>query len=337
MSTPSSSSSSLPPSILKKSKSIPPIKTPTTSQTAEAHLLESQLPLPPKKERKPKRSRPDSAAPSASSSKRPKKEDVPELPFVEGKKAEKKRLRAEAQALRPAPPVEENKAEPVKPLVWDTEKNGRNPYEDERLGDAAKKGESRSSSALLLPGAQAHLLPLFSPPFFVVRLPPPLAAIAYSQTIQNTYLKFQKARQNFLLRHIYNENEIPEEYLPLVLAYLKTVKGGSRDSLIASANLILNPPPAPTPAAPTTAVNDAEPTPVADASAVVEPEVVEEEEEETEEEKEVKRSRAKALLEILGETVESAGEKKKKGKKEKKSKKEVEEAEAEAEEVVVEE
>lgn len=60
---------------------------------------------------------------------------------MEGKKAEKKRLRMEAQAARPPlPPVEDA----VKPLVWDTEKNGRNPYEDERLSDAAKKGELTS-------------------------------------------------------------------------------------------------------------------------------------------------------------------------------------------------
>ena len=67
-----------------------------------------------------------------------KQSDVPDLPYVEGKKAEKKRVRAEAQAARPKEPTPE--AQPKKVAVWDEEKNGQNPYEDGELSDAAKKG-----------------------------------------------------------------------------------------------------------------------------------------------------------------------------------------------------
>ena len=135
---------SAPASILKKSKSssssLEPTKTPSTSQQAEAARLEASLPAPPKKERKPKRPRGADDPTKPASTKRAKKAEVPELPYVEGKKAEKKRVRAEAQAARPKEP--EPEAAEVKQVVgWNEDKNGQNPYEDESLSDAAKKGQ----------------------------------------------------------------------------------------------------------------------------------------------------------------------------------------------------
>lgn len=41
--------------------------------------------------------------------------------------------------------------------------------------------------------------------------------------------KFSKARQNWLVRHIWYEDAVPEQYVPLVLHYLESVKGGSRE------------------------------------------------------------------------------------------------------------
>ena len=212
-----------PVSILKKSSKSssssasalnPPTKTPSSSLTAEARLLESQLPLPPKKERKPKRPRvevTDSTGAAKPSSKRAKKDEVEDLPVVEGKKAEKKRLRAEAQAAGPPlPPVEKT------PLVWDTEKNGRNPYEDERLSEAAKKGMFYELNLLPKSSSSPSSFPSLPSSSFCSYLSTPsrlAVAIGYSQTIQNPYLKFQKARQNFLLRHIYNENEVRSSIL----------------------------------------------------------------------------------------------------------------------------
>lgn len=41
--------------------------------------------------------------------------------------------------------------------------------------------------------------------------------------------KFSKARQNWLVRHIWYEDAVPEQYVPLVVHYSEGIKGGSRD------------------------------------------------------------------------------------------------------------
>ncbi|KAK8858729.1 hypothetical protein IAR55_002958 [Kwoniella newhampshirensis] len=47
--------------------------------------------------------------------------------------------------------------------------------------------------------------------------------------------KFSKAKQNWLMRNIFNVTEVPETYVDLVLGYLKTTQGHSRAALIESA------------------------------------------------------------------------------------------------------
>jgi len=57
--------------------------------------------------------------------------------------------------------------------------------------------------------------------------------------------KFSKARQNWLTRHIWYEDAVPDGYVDLVITYLKSVQGGARDAIIKGCQIILNPlPPA---------------------------------------------------------------------------------------------
>ncbi|KAG9317273.1 hypothetical protein JVU11DRAFT_1468 [Chiua virens] len=44
--------------------------------------------------------------------------------------------------------------------------------------------------------------------------------------------KFNKARQNWLLRNIWSEQAIPESYVGLVIDYLAGIKGGAREQLV---------------------------------------------------------------------------------------------------------
>ncbi|KAF9057291.1 hypothetical protein BJ165DRAFT_1419601 [Panaeolus papilionaceus] len=53
--------------------------------------------------------------------------------------------------------------------------------------------------------------------------------------------KFNKARQNWLIRNIWSPENIPELYMPLVCKYLSEVQGGSREKLKASCLSVLNP------------------------------------------------------------------------------------------------
>ncbi|WWC70947.1 uncharacterized protein I206_104899 [Kwoniella pini CBS 10737] len=53
--------------------------------------------------------------------------------------------------------------------------------------------------------------------------------------------KFNKAKQNWLIRNIFSNEEIPIKYLDIVLSYLKTVQGLSRNNLIESAKKIITP------------------------------------------------------------------------------------------------
>ncbi|WWC62782.1 uncharacterized protein I303_105379 [Kwoniella dejecticola CBS 10117] len=54
--------------------------------------------------------------------------------------------------------------------------------------------------------------------------------------------KFNKAKQNWLIRNVFSNEEIPEKYLEIVLSYLKTTQGSSRINLMESAKKIINPP-----------------------------------------------------------------------------------------------
>ncbi|KAF9511082.1 hypothetical protein BS47DRAFT_1347096 [Hydnum rufescens UP504] len=55
--------------------------------------------------------------------------------------------------------------------------------------------------------------------------------------------KFSKARQNWLTRHIWYEDAVPEKYIGVVIHYLKSVQGGARDAIIKGCQILLDPHP----------------------------------------------------------------------------------------------
>ncbi|KAJ8518345.1 hypothetical protein ONZ45_g4566 [Pleurotus djamor] len=62
---------------------------------------------------------------------------------------------------------------------------------------------------------------------------------AFTQAETPDVWKFNKAKQNWLIRNIWSEQEIPESYLSLSIQYLTGVKGGIWDSLIKACNDLL--------------------------------------------------------------------------------------------------
>ncbi|TFK27040.1 hypothetical protein FA15DRAFT_666773 [Coprinopsis marcescibilis] len=68
--------------------------------------------------------------------------------------------------------------------------------------------------------------------------------------------KFNKARQNWLIRNVWSTESIPDDHLPLTLKYLSSVQGGSRDKLKETCTTILNPPIIPAPTSIETTVED---------------------------------------------------------------------------------
>lgn len=54
--------------------------------------------------------------------------------------------------------------------------------------------------------------------------------------------KFNKARQNWIIRNVWSAENVPEMYLPLVTKYLTNVQGGSRTKLIETCQSILDRP-----------------------------------------------------------------------------------------------
>ncbi|TFK43202.1 hypothetical protein BDQ12DRAFT_674572 [Crucibulum laeve] len=67
---------------------------------------------------------------------------------------------------------------------------------------------------------------------------------AFEQFRRPDKWKFQKARQNWLVRNIWSAEAIPEAYEPLLIKYLSETKGGVRENLIKSCRTILEPQPA---------------------------------------------------------------------------------------------
>ncbi|KAH7887990.1 hypothetical protein F5I97DRAFT_934960 [Phlebopus sp. FC_14] len=66
---------------------------------------------------------------------------------------------------------------------------------------------------------------------------------AYERFQNPSSWKFNKARQNWLIRNIWSEQAIPEKYLPLLQRYLIDVKGGIRQRLVDLCNLKVSQPP----------------------------------------------------------------------------------------------
>ncbi|GLB33549.1 putative uncharacterised conserved protein (DUF2373) [Lyophyllum shimeji] len=67
-------------------------------------------------------------------------------------------------------------------------------------------------------------------------------AYAFLQIHRPSKWKFNKARQNWLIRNIWSKEMIPELHLPLALAYLGKVQGGVRENLLQSCRATMEPP-----------------------------------------------------------------------------------------------
>ncbi|KAF8640080.1 hypothetical protein AX17_001320 [Amanita inopinata Kibby_2008] len=66
-------------------------------------------------------------------------------------------------------------------------------------------------------------------------------AYAYTQHNHPSEWKFNKARQNWLIRNVWSPKSIPDEHLPLTVWYLKNVQGRIRDALVKSCQTNLQP------------------------------------------------------------------------------------------------
>ncbi|KDQ17201.1 hypothetical protein BOTBODRAFT_53355 [Botryobasidium botryosum FD-172 SS1] len=69
--------------------------------------------------------------------------------------------------------------------------------------------------------------------------------------------KFNKARQNWIMRNICDANAVPDSYFQYALKYVQSIQGGARKSLVNHCQTILAPPPAPTDGAKDTTVESA--------------------------------------------------------------------------------
>ncbi|KAF7971786.1 hypothetical protein HWV62_36155 [Athelia sp. TMB] len=66
---------------------------------------------------------------------------------------------------------------------------------------------------------------------------------AYTQFSDPDTWKFNKARQNWLIRNLWSNQTIPDIHLPLVARYLSNVQGGVRKNLVATCKASLSAPP----------------------------------------------------------------------------------------------
>ncbi|KAI0772642.1 hypothetical protein BC629DRAFT_1529151 [Irpex lacteus] len=62
---------------------------------------------------------------------------------------------------------------------------------------------------------------------------------AYAQVDTPSSWKFNKARQNWLIRNVLSEEAIPDDYVPLVNRYLSGVQGGAREALVKSCQAVI--------------------------------------------------------------------------------------------------
>ncbi|KAJ7283921.1 hypothetical protein C8J57DRAFT_1293942 [Mycena rebaudengoi] len=102
--------------------------------------------------------------------------------------------------------------------------------------------------------------------------------------------KFNKARQNWLIRNFWSSDTIPDAYLDLVLQYLSNVKGGVREAILKASQTVLSPP--------VVEVKPSEPV-AAETATTEQPPVNEVVDKAAAEKYEVKRARARALIDAL--------------------------------------
>ncbi|TRM68337.1 hypothetical protein BD626DRAFT_481427 [Schizophyllum amplum] len=72
-------------------------------------------------------------------------------------------------------------------------------------------------------------------------------ALSYAYTFHKHHevWKFNKGQQNWLLRNCWSTREIPDQYIPLLKKYMKTLQGGARERLLETCKSILETPEAP--------------------------------------------------------------------------------------------
>ncbi|KAI9634880.1 uncharacterized protein MKK02DRAFT_37755 [Dioszegia hungarica] len=236
-------------------------------------------------------------------------------------KKDKKRKRAEEV---PAPTGDVSPEEGAASEKAGTVEAVVDPQEEKRARKAARKAEKAASRAAAVGGPPppeviaAETEP--AGPSEPVLSEPARKALQYVQSYAATHLsegptpaegqrwKFNKANQNWLIRNVWNESEVPEEHVDAVMRYLNTIKGGGRKALIemaekcSAASTADAPEPAPAvapeAAATSTDPKTAVPTPavpaavVAAATPVVSPE-------EAKRDREVIKARAEKLLVLL--------------------------------------
>ncbi|KAI0356561.1 hypothetical protein OH77DRAFT_1503517 [Trametes cingulata] len=64
---------------------------------------------------------------------------------------------------------------------------------------------------------------------------------AFTQYEEPSEWKFNKARQNWIIRNLWSAEAIPETYIPLVSRYLQGVQGGAREALVKACREALQP------------------------------------------------------------------------------------------------
>ncbi|KAH8113387.1 hypothetical protein DFH11DRAFT_340915 [Phellopilus nigrolimitatus] len=160
-------------------------------------------------------------------------------------------------------------------------------HEEKKRDKKARKKETASSS-LLNPADDAELTDKAR------------GALSYAHTRLSASdgWKFNKAHQNWIVKHVFSCNDIPEKYFPVVTAYLSGCQGGVRDNLVqncskqldASPEVCSAPDSTPTPVpAPSALTEDTEAEPLKLASKIPSPAT-----------QEAIKARARTLLEVLG-------------------------------------
>ncbi|KAG6911730.1 hypothetical protein DXG01_007980 [Tephrocybe rancida] len=83
---------------------------------------------------------------------------------------------------------------------------------------------------------------------------------AFLQFHRPSKWKFNKARQNWLIRNIWSKEMVPEDHLPLLFGYLAKVQGGVRENLLQSCRTALEKPKIEAPSSDSTVPGEDAPT-----------------------------------------------------------------------------
>ncbi|OJT10516.1 hypothetical protein TRAPUB_12954 [Trametes pubescens] len=171
-------------------------------------------------------------------------EDVEQSPAAESKSSKKskskKRKTEESEEATNAgeavagdsdgDPAAQSEARPRKREKRD-KKRVKNPARDAQVGEDAassskpqKKRKHCSASGFLDPTGDEALSEQAQKAL----------DYAFTQFEEPDSWKFNKARQNWIIRNVWSEEAIPDAYLPLASKYLQGVQGGAREALLKS-------------------------------------------------------------------------------------------------------